>query len=254
MGKLLISHRSTIYPCYIPVLGEFNRSWSYKTYPFAKVLLFVIEKTTHGIFVVFNQVSYLCAKSNLKNRINMETKSRSLFNNALIYGLLTAGISIVFSILAYILDVPFKSPIMYFSFIILLAGIIYGTLQYRNTYLGGYISFGKAFLSGFIIVMVAAIVAALYSYVFLTFIDPAYLEKIIVQSMEETEAKMIEKGLSEDQMGPALEMTRKFMSPAIMSVFSVLGSALFGAILSLLSAAFLKKEDKTFDGQFKDVQ
>ena len=36
MGKLLISHRSTIYPCYIPVLGEFNRSWSYKTYPVQK--------------------------------------------------------------------------------------------------------------------------------------------------------------------------------------------------------------------------
>ena len=31
IGKLLISHRSTIYPCYLPVLGEFNRSWPYKT-------------------------------------------------------------------------------------------------------------------------------------------------------------------------------------------------------------------------------
>jgi hypothetical protein len=30
-GKLLTSHRSTIYPCYLPVLGEFNRSWPYKT-------------------------------------------------------------------------------------------------------------------------------------------------------------------------------------------------------------------------------
>ena len=30
-GKLLTSHRSTTYPCYLPVLGEFSRSWSYKT-------------------------------------------------------------------------------------------------------------------------------------------------------------------------------------------------------------------------------
>jgi hypothetical protein len=30
-GKLLTSHRSTIYPCCLPALGEFNRSWSYKT-------------------------------------------------------------------------------------------------------------------------------------------------------------------------------------------------------------------------------
>ena len=37
-GKLLISHRSTIYPCFLPDLGEFNGSWSYKTYPAAKVI------------------------------------------------------------------------------------------------------------------------------------------------------------------------------------------------------------------------
>ena len=41
MGKLLISHRSTIYPCFIPNLGEFNRSWSYKTYPLQKYTYFL---------------------------------------------------------------------------------------------------------------------------------------------------------------------------------------------------------------------
>jgi hypothetical protein len=183
----------------------------------------------------------------------METKPRSLFNNALIYGLLTAAVSIVFSVLTYLMDLPYKSPVMYFSFVILLAGIIYGTSQYRNNYLGGYISFGKAFLSGFIIVMVSAIATSIYTFVFLSYIDPAYLEKIISQAMEETETKMLEKGLTSDQMEPALAMTRKFMSPGIMSAFSILGSALFGAVLSLIAAAFLKKEDKSFDGQFKDV-
>ena len=184
----------------------------------------------------------------------METKPRSLFNNSLIYGLLTGAVSIVFSILTYILDVPFKSPLMYFSLVILLAGIIYGTFQYRNGYLGGYISFGKAFLSGFIIVLAATVLSSLYSFVFLTFIDPGYLEKIIQQTLEQTEAKMADKGVSADQMEPALAMTRKFMSPIIMMIFGILTSAFFGAILSLIAAPFLKKEDKSFDGQFKDVQ
>jgi hypothetical protein len=31
IGKLLTSHRSTAYPCYLPILGEFCRSWPYKT-------------------------------------------------------------------------------------------------------------------------------------------------------------------------------------------------------------------------------
>jgi len=33
VGKLLTSHRSTTYPCFLPDLGEFSRSWSYKTCP-----------------------------------------------------------------------------------------------------------------------------------------------------------------------------------------------------------------------------
>ena len=32
---------TTAYPCSIPCLGEFCRSWSYKTYPGAKVELFL---------------------------------------------------------------------------------------------------------------------------------------------------------------------------------------------------------------------
>ena len=29
---------STTYPCFLPDLGEFSRSWSYKTYPGAKLI------------------------------------------------------------------------------------------------------------------------------------------------------------------------------------------------------------------------
>lgn len=36
-GKPLMSHRSTTYPCLLPDLGEFSRSWSHKTYPGAKI-------------------------------------------------------------------------------------------------------------------------------------------------------------------------------------------------------------------------
>jgi hypothetical protein len=184
----------------------------------------------------------------------MEPKPRTLFGNALIYGLLTAAISIVFSVLTYILDVPFKSPVMYFSVVILLAGIIYGTFQYRNIYLAGYIDFGKAFVSGFLIVLVASLITSIYTYIFFTLIDPAFHEKIVQQSLEEAEAKMAEKGLSADQMESAFSVQRKFMSPLVMTIFSFLGSLVMGAILSLIAAVFIKKVDKSFDGQFKDVQ
>jgi hypothetical protein len=180
----------------------------------------------------------------------METNTRTVFSNSLIYGLITAAISIVFAVFAYILDIPQQSPIMYFSFLILLAGMIYGTVQFKNKFLGGYISFGKAFVSGFLIVLIAAVIASLYSYVFLTFIDPTYLDKIVEQALEKAEESMIEKGLSDEQMEPGLAMTRKFLSPGIMSVFAVIYSALLGAVCALIAAAVIKKEDKSLQGQF----
>jgi len=41
-GKLLISHRSTAYPCYLPVLGGFSRSWSYETCPWLAKVVFLL--------------------------------------------------------------------------------------------------------------------------------------------------------------------------------------------------------------------
>jgi hypothetical protein len=34
-----MSHRSTIYPCFLPDLGEFNGSWSHETYPDTKIVI-----------------------------------------------------------------------------------------------------------------------------------------------------------------------------------------------------------------------
>lgn len=184
----------------------------------------------------------------------METKPRTLLNNALTFGLLTAFGSIAFSVITYVMEVPYKSPLMYLSFVILLAGMIYGTIQHRDKDMGGYISFGKAFLSAYLIVLVSAIFTALYSYIFFTFIDPAYLQKIIEQALEKAQTDMAAKGLAEDQMEPALNITRKMMSPVLLTVFSFLGSALFGAILALITGAIIKKEDKSFDGQFKNIE
>ncbi len=36
VGKLPVSHRSTAYPCCLPTLGGFSRSWSHRTYPAQK--------------------------------------------------------------------------------------------------------------------------------------------------------------------------------------------------------------------------
>lgn len=183
----------------------------------------------------------------------METKTRSVFSQSLIYGGLTGLASIVFALIMYIFDVQQKNPVMYISFAILLAGVILADLNYRNKMNGGYISFGQAFLIGFLTIIIAGLISSIYTYVFYTFFDPAAHAKIVDTAMEQAELKMIEQGSPSDQIDMGLKVARMFMSPAAMALFGLLWSVIIGAILSLLTAIFVKKEDKSFDAAVKDI-
>ena len=51
--SLIYRTATTAYPCCLPALGEFCRSWSYMTYPGTKVRKFINipnEKYTGGLF------------------------------------------------------------------------------------------------------------------------------------------------------------------------------------------------------------
>jgi len=182
----------------------------------------------------------------------METKPRSVFMNSVNYGLITGAASIGLAIIMYVADIDLKSPIGYLGFVILLGGMIWGTVQYRNKVQGGFMTYGQAFVSGLLIVATAGLLSAIYSYFFYAFFDPAYHTKIVEAAVEQSRSKLAAKGMTDEQMETAFNMTRKFMSPLLMSIFAFLGSILVGAILSLVTAIFIKKEDTSFEGQFKE--
>lgn len=183
----------------------------------------------------------------------METNTRSLFSQSLIYGGLTGLASIVFALIMYILDVEPKNPVMYFSFAILLAGIILGDLNYRNKIKGGVITFGQAFLLGFLIIVIAGVISSVYTYVFYTFFDPAAHAKIVDTAMEQAELKMIEQGQPSENIEMGLKYSRMFMSPVAMALMGLLGTVILGAVLSLITAIFVKREDRSFDAAVKDI-
>lgn len=176
----------------------------------------------------------------------METKPRSLFMNSLVYGLITGGGLILFNLLLYIMDTPYKSPLGYLGIVIMIGGMIWGTFQHRNVNLNGYISYGQAFISCFLIAIIATALSSLYTYLFYTFFDPQALASIIDKAVEEAEMKMESQGLSGEQMDAALGMTKKFLSPAAMSLMGLVMNSIFGAIIALIAAAFIKKEENVF--------
>jgi len=169
----------------------------------------------------------------------MEQKNTSVFYNALIWGIIIGLVFIIYSVVLYILDLTTNRTLGMLSFLILVAGLVIATLNYRNSVRGGYISFGTAFSFGILVAVFAAVISSVYSYIQMTVIDPGIIQKIQDLAME----KMTQKGIPEEQLDSVMEISRKFMSPIVISISALIQTALFGVVFSLIIGAIFKKDN-----------
>lgn len=169
----------------------------------------------------------------------MEKKNTSLFVNALIWGVIIGLVSVVYSVILYMLDQALNTMLGYLGFIIIIAGLAVAMKSYRDNVLDGILPFGKAFGFGVLIVLVSAVITGIYGYLLYTVIDPDLMGKVMDAQTE----KMLERGLSEDQVEQALEVSRRFMKPAFMFISGLVTNLLIGVVLSLIMAAIFKKEE-----------
>lgn len=163
---------------------------------------------------------------------------------AMSYGALYGLSSIVVFLLFYFMgtDIQSKMP-QYIGYILLILFIIVGIKSYRDTELGGFISYGKAFGTGVLISIFGGVITAIFTIIFFTYISPDMAQKIL----EAAQQNMADKGMSEDQIQTSMSYAAKFMTPFWLFLFSILGSALMGIIFSLLISIFMKKEQNPFN-------
>lgn len=172
----------------------------------------------------------------------MEVKKASASQPALKWALINLITSIVITYAFQFLDIDPNSSLKYLSFLPFLAFLFLTQKEYKDQ-LGGYLTYGEGFLSGFLYAIFTGVFIAVFTYVYYTILSPDMVNKII----EASQKKMTEDGkLSQDQIDTALNMTRKYFA-----IFAVVGVVfiyiLFGTIVSLIFAAILKKERSPFD-------
>jgi len=147
----------------------------------------------------------------------------------LLWGAITGVANSLFYHLINVQDNPNRG-IQYISYIIIFAGLLVGTLQYRKAN-EGYLSFGEGYKAGFFMTLVITVISCISLAIFLQ-MHPDFADKIIAQSR----AQMINRGMTSDQIDMSMSYARKFMSPTFMLLFAFIGSIISGAIMSLLSA------------------
>lgn len=191
------------------------------------------------IFVSPKNLIYLLNNLTLIHQL-MEKKNPSVLMNALTWGVIIGLISIVYSVVLYMLNQSFNRALGYAGIIILIAGLAFAMKNYRDSVLEGIMPFGKAFGFGVLIVVVSGLLGSIYTYLLYTVIDPELQQKLMEFSAE----KMLESGrVTEDQLEQTMEFTKKFMSPVYLTVSGFIMNCIFGTIVSLIVAAIFKKEE-----------
>ena len=126
---------------------------------------------------------------------------------------------------------------------ILLFGITFYTLflgvkEVRDTELNGYLNMGQAFRSGMKIAVIAGVIGAIFSFIYMKFIDPGMADMI----MEGAEEQWDKMNVPEEQREMSRKITGMFLNPMIMAPFMLVWVAFWGVIKSLIAGSILKKE------------
>jgi len=114
-----------------------------------------------------------------------------------------------------------------------------GIKEIRDQELGGYITVGQAFKKGMGIALIAGLISAAFTLIYMKLIDPEMSDRI----MESAEDQWEQANMPEEQREMSRKVTGYFMNPLIMGPFVVVWVALGGMVKSLIAGSILKKEE-----------
>ncbi|MEP7170611.1 MAG: DUF4199 domain-containing protein, partial [Bacteroidota bacterium] len=110
------------------------------------------------------------------------------------YGLITAVIGILISMITFLLGLDKTDTgeyINYLNIIVMIIAIVLAVKEKRDQELGGFIEFGKAFGVAAMTILIASAITSVYTYFYMALINPGYRDYQLQKSL----AKMEEKGM-----------------------------------------------------------
>ena len=160
---------------------------------------------------------------------------------ALNYGLLLGGISVIFAIMLYSVDMHYQGgiAIMLISLVLSLAAVIFAMIQFRKAN-NGFMTFGQALKIGVGVCLIGGIIGIIFNQIMSNVIDPDMMTK----AMEYQRNELLETtSMTMEQVDAQMEMGKKYSTPTIQIVIGLVFSLLAGFILSLVPALVLKKNE-----------
>ena len=152
---------------------------------------------------------------------------------------------IVFSIILFLLGKS-ESVLTSISHLIIV-GVLCLAIVKKKESNGGFLSYGEGVSVAAWVSIFAGVIMAFYTFIDLSFIDADKIQRILVQ----VEDQMYNTSTPDDQIEMVLGIYEKIFTPGILSFFSLVAQIIEGLIVGLIASAFLKKEDTSFEANFK---
>ncbi len=170
----------------------------------------------------------------------METEKPSIKPIAYSYGLYLALVSIIILVIMYAANLEKNWTLSIASSVASIVVFVYGIKAYKHMN-AGFLSLSDAIKVGLAIAVIGGLIAGIYAYVHYSFIYPEFIET----AKEQAYIQLTEQnpGMNADQVSKAMEINNMFMNPMFFSFSTVIGSLIFGLIVSLIAGLVMKKED-----------
>lgn len=173
------------------------------------------------------------------------TPAPTLMQHAIRWGLITAAVSIIYTMLLYVVDYTLMVQLkfLFLALAVYLGITIYAGIDYRKS-IGGFLAYGKAWQHGFMILALSGLIASIFSLLLYNVIDTELPQKLTDASMENTRAMMEGFGAPEDSIDEAMEKAKESTAKQFTVGGIAMGYiyiAIFSAIMALISAIFVRK-------------
>lgn len=171
---------------------------------------------------------------------------KTLFKHSFLFGSLVGAVLILASLTFYWkgVSITYNPTLIFINRALIILGIYFGVRKYRDEVLFGVISYGRAFVTGVLMIIVASSFYAMYIYILISYFDSSLLQEAI----DFTEKGLVEMNMDDDQVELWMSLYRK-ITPGILAMSQWFGKALAGIFFSLIVAFFFRQKRNLFNNR-----
>lgn len=166
-------------------------------------------------------------------------KKKGMLKPAINHSLIISAALIILSLILYLTGNMQSKAGSWISYVIIIAGIIYAAINYRNENLGGFISYGRVVGYSVIVGLFTGIITGIFTFILYGYISPDLVEEARLEA--ERQLYRANPDIDYEMAEGILKMQYWMIKPYALLLMSIVGGAFQGVIIGLIAGIFVKK-------------